>query len=65
MATVAATDARLGRQLILDEIFELSLYRALRGAATGDLRRVLDELIVVEVTYAIGLLAKAVWGIAI
>jgi len=48
MATVAATDARLGRQLILDEIFDLSLYRALRGAATGDLRRVLDELIVVE-----------------
>ena len=48
MATTAATDARLGRQLVLDEIFDLSLYQALRGVATGDLRRVLDELIVVE-----------------
>ncbi|PYQ38431.1 MAG: hypothetical protein DMF77_24130 [Acidobacteria bacterium] len=48
MATIAATDARLGRQLVLDEIFDLSLYRALRDVATGDLRRVLDELIVVE-----------------
>ena len=48
MATITATDARLGRQLVLDEIFDLSLYRALREVATGDLRRVLDELIVVE-----------------
>jgi predicted membrane protein (TIGR00267 family) len=48
MATIAATDARLGRQLVLDEIFDLSLYRALREVATGDLRHVLDELIVVE-----------------
>src|SRR5260221_29661 len=48
MATIAATDARLGRQLVLDEIFDLSLYRALRDVATGDLRRVLDELIAVE-----------------
>jgi predicted membrane protein (TIGR00267 family) len=48
MATIAATDARLGRQLVLDEIFDLSLYRALREVATGDLHRVLDELIVVE-----------------
>jgi VIT1/CCC1 family predicted Fe2+/Mn2+ transporter len=44
----SATDARLGRQLVLDEIFDLSLYRALREVATGDLSRVLDELIVVE-----------------
>jgi len=48
MATIAATDARLGRQLVLDEIFDLSLYRALREVVTGDLHRVLDELIVVE-----------------
>jgi vacuolar iron transporter family protein len=48
MATIAATDARLGRQLVLDEIFDLSLYRALREVATGDLHHVLDELIVVE-----------------
>ena len=38
----------LGRQLDLDEIFDLSLYRALRGVASGRLRDVLDELIQVE-----------------
>jgi VIT1/CCC1 family predicted Fe2+/Mn2+ transporter len=38
----------LGRQLVLDEIFDLSLYRALRGVAEGPQRDVLDELIVVE-----------------
>ena len=48
MATTSQIDARLGRQLVLDEIFDLSLYRALREVATGDLGRVLDELIVVE-----------------
>jgi vacuolar iron transporter family protein len=48
MATADAADARLGRQLVLDEIFDLSLYRALRGLASGDLRRILDELIQVE-----------------
>jgi VIT1/CCC1 family predicted Fe2+/Mn2+ transporter len=38
----------LARQLVLDELFDLSLYRALRDAARGGLRDVLDELIVVE-----------------
>jgi hypothetical protein len=38
----------LGRQLVLDEIFDLSLYRALRRVASGRLRDVLDELIQVE-----------------
>jgi vacuolar iron transporter family protein len=38
----------LGRQLVLDEIFDLCLYRALRGVASGRLRDVLDELIQVE-----------------
>jgi predicted membrane protein (TIGR00267 family) len=41
-------DDRLGRQLVLDEVFDLSLYRALRDAATGRLRGMLDELILVE-----------------
>jgi len=47
---VAATglDARLGRRLVLDEIFDLSLYRALHAIAPGDLRRVLEALIPVE-----------------
>src|SRR3989441_12932462 len=48
MNTIAVTDARLGRRLVLDEIFDLSLYRALREIATGSLRDVLDELILVE-----------------
>jgi len=38
----------LARQLVLDEIFDLALYRALREVAQGPLRDVLDELIAVE-----------------
>lgn len=47
---MAATgvDARLGRRLVLDEIFDLSLYRELHAIAPGGLRRVLETLIPVE-----------------
>jgi VIT1/CCC1 family predicted Fe2+/Mn2+ transporter len=38
----------LARQLVLDEIFDLALYRALRRNAPGPLRGMLDELIGVE-----------------
>jgi VIT1/CCC1 family predicted Fe2+/Mn2+ transporter len=38
----------LANQLVLDEIFDLALYRALRGVARGPQREVLDELIEVE-----------------
>ena len=38
----------LARQLVLDEIFDLSLYRDLRGVASGRLRDVLDQLIQTE-----------------
>jgi VIT1/CCC1 family predicted Fe2+/Mn2+ transporter len=38
----------LAKTLILDELLDLSLYKALRGIATGDLRKLLDELIQVE-----------------
>jgi VIT1/CCC1 family predicted Fe2+/Mn2+ transporter len=38
----------LAHQLVLDEIFDLALYRALRGVARGPQREVLDELIEVE-----------------
>jgi VIT1/CCC1 family predicted Fe2+/Mn2+ transporter len=41
-------DARLGRRLVLDEIFDLSLYRALHAVAPPDLRRTLETLIPVE-----------------
>src|SRR5256712_3212638 len=48
MAAAASADAKLARRLVLDELFDLSLYRALRDVARADLRRVLDELIPVE-----------------
>jgi predicted membrane protein (TIGR00267 family) len=48
IVATGSADARLGRQLVLDEVFDLSLYRALRDIATGSLRGVLDELILVE-----------------
>jgi VIT1/CCC1 family predicted Fe2+/Mn2+ transporter len=39
---------RLARQLVLDEIFDLTLYRSLRALARGRLGAVLDELIEIE-----------------
>jgi VIT1/CCC1 family predicted Fe2+/Mn2+ transporter len=45
---VAAHDLRLGRRLVLDELFDLSLYRALHRIAQGDLARTLEALIPVE-----------------
>jgi vacuolar iron transporter family protein len=48
MARGNETDARLGRRLILDELFDLSLYRALHATATGALQGMLAELIAVE-----------------
>jgi predicted membrane protein (TIGR00267 family) len=47
MPANAPTDS-LARQLILDEIFDLALYQALREISRGELRGVLDELIAVE-----------------
>jgi len=41
-------DPKLGRRLVLDELFDLSLYRALRGVAPADLRAILDQLIPIE-----------------
>ena len=43
-----AAPTALGRQLVLDEIFDLALYRSFRGLAQGRLRDALDELIRVE-----------------
>lgn len=48
-ATALPHDPALGRTLILDELFDLSLYKALRRiSADAESQRVLDELIVVE-----------------
>jgi VIT1/CCC1 family predicted Fe2+/Mn2+ transporter len=44
----AAPPDRLARQIVLDEIFDLALYRSLRTIARGGLLSVLDELIGVE-----------------
>src|SRR5437867_6126589 len=46
--TRTGLDGDLGQRLVLDEIFDLSLYRALQRIAPSDLRRVLDALIPVE-----------------
>jgi VIT1/CCC1 family predicted Fe2+/Mn2+ transporter len=43
-----STDPRLAKQLVLDELFDLSLYTALRRIAPRHLQRVLDQLIPVE-----------------
>lgn len=48
MSSASAHTPRLARTLILDELFDLSLYQALRGVTKPDTQRVLDELIVVE-----------------
>ena len=42
------TDTRLGRQLVLDELFDLSLYRALHRIASAPQRAILDQLIPIE-----------------
>ncbi len=47
-ATPQQHDPKLARQLILDELFDLSLYKALRGIIGGESRKVLDELVLVE-----------------
>jgi vacuolar iron transporter family protein len=41
-------DPKLARQLVLDELFDLSLYQSLRDVATGELREILDRLIPIE-----------------
>jgi predicted membrane protein (TIGR00267 family) len=51
---MAATglDARLGRRLVLDEIFDLSLYRALRAIAPASMQLIFDALIPIETRHA-------------
>lgn len=49
MATAASHDPALARMLILEELFDLSLYKALRNISDDtESQKVLDELIVVE-----------------
>ena len=48
MTQATALDGHLGRRLVLDEIFDLSLYRALHALAPEGLRRTLEALIPIE-----------------
>ncbi|HSA63033.1 MAG TPA: VIT1/CCC1 transporter family protein [Nitrospiraceae bacterium] len=50
---MAATnhDPRLARTLVLDELFDLSLYKALREVTEPDVHETLDELITVETAH--------------
>jgi len=41
-------DARLGRQLVLDELFDLTLYQSLLRVAPAGLRPILEQLIPIE-----------------
>jgi hypothetical protein len=43
-----SADPKLARQLVLDELFDLSLYQSLRNVASGELRAILDQLIPIE-----------------
>lgn len=51
MATAAYHDPALARMLILDELFDLQLYRALREVTDPESRDVLDNLIRVEIEH--------------
>ena len=42
----------LARALVLDELFDLALYRSVRRFASGDLALMLDELITIETRHA-------------
>jgi predicted membrane protein (TIGR00267 family) len=44
-------DPQLARTLVLDEVFDLALYEALRDITQGRLRDILDELIQVEANH--------------
>lgn len=48
---VVPHDSALARTLILDEIFDLALYRALHELTTGSLKTLLNELIRIEETH--------------
>lgn len=44
----SAENKKIGRALVLDELFDLILYKSLQKITSGDLLKILDELIPVE-----------------
>ncbi len=51
ISTTASHDPKLAQQLVLDELFDLSLYKALRKVTEPDVHETLDELIKVETSH--------------
>lgn len=51
VSTSTIHDPQLAQQLVLDELFDLSLYKALRGVTQPDVHHTLDELITVETSH--------------
>jgi hypothetical protein len=51
MNVPGAAHPKLARRLVLDELFDLSIYRSLRNVASGELREVLDQLIPIELRH--------------
>jgi VIT1/CCC1 family predicted Fe2+/Mn2+ transporter len=51
MSDIPPHDPKLAEQLILDEIFDLALYKELRKISEGRLRDLLDDLIRIEITH--------------
>jgi len=51
MADAPPHDPKLAETLILDEIFDLALYKELRNISEGQLRDLLDDLIRIETTH--------------
>jgi vacuolar iron transporter family protein len=51
MTSVAQHDSQLAQMLVLDELFDLSLYKALRVVTQPDVHETLDELIKVETSH--------------
>lgn len=51
MVSASPHDPTLARTLVLDELFDLSLYKALRGVTQPDVHHTLDELITVETAH--------------
>jgi vacuolar iron transporter family protein len=51
MKPASLHDPQLAKTLVLDELFDLSLYKALRQVTQPDVHHTLDELITVETTH--------------
>ena len=48
MSETAAVDRSLAKRLVLDELFDVSLYRSLREITSGEHQSILDRLIPLE-----------------